>query len=89
MPSSEFTEAAQVFENCFKKFHGETVNMTSKPIEKLTNFIVRRFPTYPKDVLKLFSKTRFFIRMKYLNEKLEVKEKHLRSRFSNHINKFK
>ena len=44
--------------------------------------------TVEEDISMLFSKTRLFIRVKHLNEKLNVEDTKLRRKFRSHLNKF-
>ena len=88
MPSEELNEKVQQFETIFKVFHGKELNMTHDPVKKLTDIILKKYPNTPRDVVSLFSKTRMFIRLKYLNDILKEKEKSLKKRYAAHVNKF-
>ena len=46
------------------------------------------FPEIPIDILKLFNKTRFFIRLKKLNGDLKVYNKKYKKRYKNFVSKF-
>ena len=71
-PSVEFMEACKLFECEFCKFHGETVSTCINPIETFACKLTKQFPEWDSSILMLFSKTRFFIRIKSLNKKHDV-----------------
>ena len=55
-----------------KDLHEETVYPYEDPIGTLVTLLEVEFSEIPLDILKLFSKTRFFIRLKKLNGDLKV-----------------
>ena len=87
MPSESFKDILNRCELLFNKFHGETLNLERRPIERLASKLEKMFPTVPREVLKLYSKTRFFIRIKYLNKKILEKEKSTKRKHLNHVSK--
>ena len=62
--------------------------MIHDPVKKLMDLILKKYPNMPRDVVHLFSKTRIYIRLKYLNDILKEKEKLLKKRYAAHVNKF-
>ena len=86
MPSREFMEKVKMMEDEFKAFHGESVYLGRDPISRLAKQICQKI-TVEEDISMLFSKTRLFIRVKYLNEKLNVEDTKLRRKFRCHLNK--
>ena len=71
-PSTEFFEACKLFERDFLKFHGDSVSMCLNPIETFSSQLVEKYPNWDYSILNLFSRTRFFIRIKELNKKINV-----------------
>ena len=63
-----------------------------QPAKKLQCVMVTllevEFPEIPIDILKLFNKTRFFIRLKKLNGDLKVHNKKYKKRYKNFVSKF-
>ena len=87
MPSEQLTESVKRFEVLFCKFHGESAYKGKNPIEKLTRIISEKEVDIPKDVIYLYVKTRLFIRLKFLNQSLNVASKNLKRKFTHHVAK--
>ena len=88
MQSADFMSTVKSMEIVFRKFHGETVNIQPHPIAKLSQQIRLLHPTFTKDIVDLFSKTRLFIRIKTLNTRYKNKQEDAR-KFVKHVNKFR
>ena len=88
-PSEKFQKILVQSEKEFLQFHGNTLNLENKPIKKFTQRLKNIFPNIPSDILNVFSRTRFYIRLKYLNRCLRVQEISTHKRYVNHVNKFK
>ena len=61
MPKARFLEVLTKVEEEFKSFHGREVNFCKDPIATFTSLIEPKFKDVPREVLKVYSKTRFFI----------------------------
>ena len=67
MPSEELNKKVQIFETFFTVFHGKELNISHDPVKNLTDIIMEIYPNTPRDIaVSLFSKTRLFLRLKYL-----------------------
>ncbi len=87
-PSSEFFNQIEQFENLFNEFHGSGISSQVNVINKFNSFLLKRYPsTNPKVSLK-FSRTRTFIRIKYLNHQIQASTNTLRKRESKKISHF-
>ena len=84
-PTVEFLNYMKQFEEEFEKFHGSTLNLGQDPIGNLALCLEACFPEIPQEVLNLYSKTRFFIRMKHLNKVLLVEQNTYRKRHGTHL----
>ncbi len=72
-PSTEFFDQIKQFEKVFQLFHGSDISRESNVIKNFRKVLLKEFPTlHPKIAIK-YSRTRTFIRMKYLNHKLHSK----------------
>ena len=89
MPSKRFVNYLERFETKFRIFHGLKVNEVHDPIKSFAKELLRDFPGFPWDILLLFSKTRFFIRLKTLNNDLKTSEKKFRRGYVRFISKFR
>ena len=85
-PNEEFMGFMQKMEDLFLKLNGNELALCN-PIERFTKILKENFPDAPQSLLYFVSKVRFFIRLKYLNSKLD-KEIECRKRYNNHINKY-
>ena len=74
-------------EHKFCMFHGNSLSTVRNPIEKLTKVIMDKQIGVPKDIAFLYAKTRLFIRLKFLNERLCVTDKYLHRKYVAHVNK--
>ena len=89
MPSDQLQQFLMLSETIFQKYHGPTLSLEKNPISRMTSILVMRFPDYPEEIIALYSRTRLFLRLKYLNSKISIKEKHFQRRHANHVNKYK
>jgi len=72
-PSTEFFNMIKQFENIFLQFHGPTLSKESNVIKNFQKVLLQKFPSlHPKIAMK-YSRTRTFIRIKFLNHKLKSK----------------
>ena len=67
MPSQSFQVYINKFEERFRAFHEDSIYPYEDPIGTLSILLNVEFPEIPMDIVNLFSKTRFFIRLKKLN----------------------
>ena len=87
-PTIPFIELLSQWEILFNQFHGETLSLVQDPIEKFASFLEEKYPDVIKELLFLYSKLRLHIRIKYLNDNLELMDKTLHVRNVNHVNKY-
>ena len=77
VPSDVFVAGCHEFEKIFNNFHNchkNGIDQNPKVITRLNEVLIQKFPSWPKDLLCLFGKTRTFIRIKYLNNQLKSGE---------------
>ena len=60
--------------------------MDVDPINGLVGRLSKKFPNSPTKLLEFYSRTRFFIRLRYLNRALEIAES--KKKHNVHVNKF-
>ena len=77
-----------MFEERFRALHEDTFYPYEDPIGTLALLLQVEFPKIPFEILELFSKTRFFIRLKKLNGELKVHNKKYKKRYNNFVCKF-
>ena len=88
MPSLRFQQYLDKFEERFRALHEDKIYPYEDPIGTLSTLLNVEFPEIPLDIVNLFSKTRFFIRLKKLNGDLKVLKKIYKKQYQNHVNKF-
>ena len=88
MPSDRLMEIVENMETDFNRYHGPSLSLEKNSINILAKVIHFKNPNVPFALIQLYSKTRFFIHMKFLNDEMLVIEKTMRRRSSNHVNKF-
>ena len=89
MPTENFMLILRKFETLFTKFHGDTISFEKNPIEKLSVILQNQFPHLPKAILRMYSKTRFFIRLRLLNKRLREVTNSMKKKHLKHISKIK
>ena len=89
MPSQKLQDFLRSAELIFTRFHANTLSLEKKPITRVSSILELKFPEYPPEMISLYSRTRFFLRLKTLNNNLNVQEKHNQMRHANHVNKYK
>ena len=89
MPSPKLQDFLRNAELVFTKFHAHTLSLEKNPIRRVSSILEFKFPEYPPEMLSLYSRTRFFLRLKTLNNNLNIQEKHNQMRHANHVNKYK
>ena len=75
VPSDSFLIACHAFEKEFNLFHNSHENHVDEGLnvtKRMTSLLMSKHPSWPEDILKLFVKTRTFIRLKYLNNLLKA-----------------
>ena len=65
-----------------------SLSLEKNCINILAKILQIKYIDMPYDLLQLFSRTRFFIRLKYLNNEMKVLEKTIKRRYTIHVNKF-
>ena len=89
MPSQKLQEFLVTAESVFRKYHKEKLSLECNPITRLAAILEQRFPDYTPDLIALYSRTRFFLRLKSLNYNIQIQEKNIQRRHANHVNKYK
>ena len=79
-PTEEFMNHLKKWEQLFLDFHGLIIDYQPKPIERLADIVKAQFDYVDLKVILRWSKIRFYIWMKYLNDKLSVQNNSLRMR---------
>jgi hypothetical protein len=65
-------------EEIFQEFHGYEINLERLPIESLAEKVLARNREFPVKVVQLYSKIRFFARLRQLNSNIRAKKKSTR-----------
>ena len=72
LPSDNFFKQVRLFEEVFKDIHGKNgLNAQHKVMATTEHQILCRFKSVPVDVVKKYVRTRTFIRIKFLNQRLK------------------
>lgn len=77
MPSDELVEVCNLLEFhtcCFHDLHDHKIDQGPDVFVRLEKYLKQQVPQAPEDVIKLFAKTRTFIRLKFLNKELKFHE---------------
>ena len=74
-PSKELVESIHHYEEVFVRLHGENICRQPDPMGRTTEAILKIDKTWPKLVVDLFVKIRFFQRIDVLNSQLKEKHK--------------
>ena len=75
VPDPIFFEYGEKFEEDFIKFHKDDMDRGERIIDRFTDVLVTKYGhVYKREVLNLFSKTRTYIRLKYLCNALKQKQ---------------
>ena len=86
-PSNKFLSILKNFEDIFDVFHGSTINPCQNVITSLIKLIQSKHPEVPLSVVKKYSRTRTFIRIKNLNRK--INQEAFRKRNEKQLKQFK
>ena len=89
MPSHKLQDFLRSAELIFTKFHANMLSLEKKTITRVSSIFYLKFQEYPPEMISLYSRTRFFLRLKTLNNDLNIQEKHNQGRHANHVIKFK
>ena len=79
-PSPEFFDQVKQFENVFLSFHGSNISKEINVIKNFQSLFMQRFPNLNPKVALKYSRTRTFIRMKFLNHQLRAKSNAVKRR---------
>ena len=74
-PSKELVKSIHHYEEVFVRLHGENICRQPDPMGRTTDAILKIDQTWPKLVVDLFVKIRFFQRLRVLNSQLKEKHK--------------
>lgn len=75
LPSDSFLKQVRLFEEVFKDIHGKNgLNAQYRVMETTEKQILGRFKSVPAEVVKKYVRTRTFIRIKFLNQKVKVEK---------------
>jgi len=75
LPSKELVDSIHHYEEVFVRLHGENICRQPDPMGRTTEAILKIDKTWPKLVVDLFVKIRFFQRIRVLNSQLKEKHK--------------
>ena len=73
-PSDDLVEICEVCENRFEEINGSGVSLGDNPLGGIIKSIMSEFPSFPKPVVTLFCKTKFFGRIRQLNNDLKLQK---------------
>jgi len=88
MPSAELNEFLELAEEHFKSVHGSELSIEKDPIGKVSSLLRTARPDVDPEIIGAYSKSRFFLRLNDLNNKLQVRETQQRRRQATHANKY-
>ena len=88
LPSAELKQLVDSMETDFQKYYGPSLSLEKHSMNILAKILQLRNPGAHLDLLQLFSRARFYMRLKYLNKELKVHEKSIQRRYTIHVNKF-
>ena len=71
-PSDELINICDKCDIMFDKFHGAGFRDCSDPQKALVKFILDEYPTFPIRIVQLFCRTKFYARLKHLNNDLKM-----------------
>ena len=71
-PSDDLVEICEVCESRFEELHGSGVSLTNNPLGGIIKSILEEFPSFPKAIVTLFCKTKFFRIIRQLNNELKL-----------------
>ena len=87
-PAEEMKKIFTDFEKYFVRYHGVELDREYDPIGKVTTILHKVFPHINRFLIDFYSRTRFHIRRRFLNDNLKVMERVFKKRYVNHVNKF-
>ena len=88
LPSLELKQLVDSMERDFQRYHGPSLSLEQNSINILAKMLRIKNPDMPLELLELFSRARFFMRLKFLNNEMLVLEKSIKRRYTVHVNKF-
>ena len=68
MPSEEWMDTAKQMEVAFTSVHKQGISKESGVITSMCDMLSEKFPSLHKKVIKVFVRTRTFIRIRFLNK---------------------
>ena len=74
VPSESFVAQIYQMEKIFRAIHSDTISLEKEIIGQLHKVLLSKFPDLPSKILKKFSRTRTFIRIRFLNTRLKMIE---------------
>ena len=74
MPSEDMESFMEKAEKVFKEVNGSSLSQLSDPIGRVSAILKRRLPEVEAEVVEKYSRARFFMRLKELNQKDHVAE---------------
>ena len=88
LPSLKLKQLVESMESDFQRYHGPSLSLEQNSINILAKMLRIKNPDMPLELLELFSRARFFMRLKFLNNEMLVLEKSINRRYTVHVNKF-
>ena len=91
IPSQGLVKRLQIWGLWFNEFHGESINRDQNPVDRFAKIISSREElVFEQDIYaaNLYSKIRFFHRIKLLNAEIRVKERSEKARKLKQLGQF-
>ena len=73
--SSELNKFLELAEEVFNCIHGAELSLKKDPISRMSALLMNARPDVDPEIIRVYSKSRFFLRLNDLNVKLQVREK--------------
>lgn len=73
-PTTETVEICAKCDSIFNEFNKSSLRLCYNPLGKVTNLILRRHPTFPPRIVKLFCKVYFYSRLKQISKDIKLKK---------------
>ena len=72
-PTEDLIEICEKLDSEFNDFHGEGLKLCKDPMNTLCINIAKKYPTFPFTIIKLYTKVKFYARLKHLNMDVKMK----------------
>ena len=72
-PTDDFKYIIKRCDTMFDVYNGKCLRICNNPLEQVVKLILGEHPTFPPNVVRLYSKVKFFARICQLNQDIQVK----------------